>query len=135
MRIIIDTNVLVSAIIAGGNPERVIVFVAENDNIQWIVSEDILAEYKMVLGRKKLRLSEQKKQRWFKILDNLTVLLRVDLTIDFPRDRKDSPFLACAIIASADYLITGDKDFSEAKTLMNTKIISVYDFLKEMNIN
>ncbi|MDJ0729045.1 MAG: PIN domain-containing protein [Crocosphaera sp.] len=58
-----DTNVLVSAIIAGGNPEQVILFVAENDNIQWIVSEDILAEYKSVLGRKKLRLSEQKKQK------------------------------------------------------------------------
>jgi predicted nucleic acid-binding protein len=62
-------------------------------------------------------------------------LIEVDLTVDFPRDRKDAPFLACAIIASADYLITGDQDFSEAKKLMETKIISVYDFLKKMKIN
>lgn len=52
MRIVIDTNVLISAVVAGGNTERVILFVAENEDFQWIVSDYILGEYKRVLRRK-----------------------------------------------------------------------------------
>jgi putative NIF3 family GTP cyclohydrolase 1 type 2 len=44
--------------------------------------------------------------------------------LTFKRDRKDAKFLSCAIAAKADLLITGDKDFSEAQTLIETKIIS-----------
>lgn len=54
MRIVIDTNVLISAVVAGGNTERVILFVAENEDFQWIVSDYILGEYKRVLRRKNL---------------------------------------------------------------------------------
>ena len=67
MRIVIDTNVLISAVVAGGNPEKLILFVAKNQDFQWIVSDYILGEYKRVLGRKKLKLSETQKQRWFNL--------------------------------------------------------------------
>jgi hypothetical protein len=49
----------------------------------------------------------------------------VDVEVDFPRDRKDAKFLACAIAAGADFFITGDADFNEAQTLLNTTIISL----------
>ena len=48
----------------------------------------------------------------------------------FPRDQKDAKFLSCALDAGADYLITGDKDFSEAKKLTKTTILSVAQFKK-----
>ena len=134
MRIIIDTNILISTAIADSNPEKVILFVAENDEFKWIVSNDILNEYKTVLARKKFKLSSQQLQRWFQVLDDLTVLMKVDVDIDFPRDRKDEAFLCCAITADADYLITGDKDFSEAQKLIDTKIFSAYEFKKKMNL-
>jgi predicted nucleic acid-binding protein len=54
--------------------------------------------------------------------------MRVVIDIDFPRDQKDAKFLACAIAAEADFLITGDRDFSEVQTLGNTTIISVSSF-------
>ena len=44
---------------------------------------------------------------------------------DFPRDQKDAKFLACAQAAEADYFITGDRDFTEAKKLVTTTILSV----------
>jgi predicted nucleic acid-binding protein len=61
MRIVIDTNVLISAVVAGGNTERVILFVAENEDFQWIVSDYILGEYKRVLRRKNLSYLNKKK--------------------------------------------------------------------------
>jgi uncharacterized protein len=53
----------------------------------------------------------------------------VKVEVDFPRDRKDAKFLACALAGNADFLITGDRDFSEVETLGNTKIVSVSGFL------
>jgi len=109
MKIIIDTNIVVSAIIADRNPERLIILVASKSDYQWIVSSEILTEYKDVLNRKKLKVTDQKKQRWLRMFTLFTTSVNVNLTIDFPRDRKDAKFLACAISSGADYLITGDK--------------------------
>ncbi|MEG4419553.1 putative toxin-antitoxin system toxin component, PIN family [Microcoleus sp. LAD1_D5] len=52
--------------------------------------------------------------------------------IDFPRDRKDAKFLACALAGNANFLITGDRDFTEVETLGNTKIVSVSGFLDQI---
>ena len=46
------------------------------------------------------------------------------------RDPKDARFLACALAARADYLITGDKDFSSAQPLPHTTVITVRDFVR-----
>ncbi len=61
----------------------------------------------------------------FEILDAVTTLIDVNVEIDFPKDKKDAKFLACALAAEADFLITGDSDFNEAQSLVKTAIISV----------
>jgi uncharacterized protein len=53
----------------------------------------------------------------------------VEVEVDFPRDRKDGKFLACALTGNADFLIAGDRDFTDVETLGNTKIVSVSGFL------
>ncbi|WP_375480373.1 putative toxin-antitoxin system toxin component, PIN family [uncultured Nostoc sp.] len=125
MKVIIDTNILVSAAIADKNPEAVILFVVANSDFEWVVSAEILAEYKEVLKRPRLKLTEAQHQRWVYLIDSVITLIDVDVEVDFPRDRKDAKFLACAIAAEADFLITGDTDFNEAQTLLNTTIISL----------
>lgn len=62
---------------------------------------------------------------WVEIIDTFITLIDVKLEVNFPTDRKDEKFLACAIAAEADFLITGDSDFNQAQTLVNTTIISV----------
>lgn len=128
MKVIIDTNILVSAALRDRDPEAIILFVIEQENYQWIVSTDILQEYKDVLSRKRLKLPDAIQQRWFYLLDNLTTEVIVEQTIDFPRDQKDAKFLVCALTTQADYLITGDRDFSEAQKLIDTKILTVSAF-------
>ena len=125
MRVVIDTNVLVSAAIADRNPEAVILFVVGNSEFEWVVSTEILTEYKEVLSRSRLRLTQEQKQRWYNLLDEVTLLIDVNVDIDFPRDQKDAKFIACAVAAEANFLITGDRDFSEVQTLGNTTLISV----------
>ena len=128
MRVVIDTNVLISAILRDRIPEEVILFVAGRDDMEWIVSSEIIKEYKEVLGRPKFGLPDDIRHIWFNMLDLLTVPFDVDLVLDFPRDQKDAKFLACAISANADYFITGDRDFTHAQKLLSTTILSVSQF-------
>ncbi len=67
---------------------------------------------------------------WLELLAADTRTISPQAEIDFPRDRKDAPFLVCAQSGKADYLITGDGDFSEARALIPTPIVSVAQFAK-----
>lgn len=128
MKVLIDTNVLVSAALKDRDPEAVILWVVEQPDVQWIVSPEILQEHQEVLSRPKFKLPEEIRQRWFTALDECTVRVEVEMEVAFPRDEKDARFLACAIAAEAAYFITGDRDFSEAKKLVCTTILSVAMF-------
>ena len=129
-KIVIDTNVLISAILKGRVPRLVIQFIVDSPNYQWVASAEILAEYKEVLSRKKFKLPDKIKNQWLAIIDLATTLIDVKVEIDFPRDRKDAKFLECAVAAKADFLIIGDADFTEAQSLIDTPIISVVLFKK-----
>ncbi len=129
MKILIDTNVLVSAVLKDKEPEELILFVIANTDIEWVASEEIIQEYKDVLRRKKFKLPLALLKRWFLFLESVT-LIDVNITVDFPRDQKDAKFLACALTSNADYLITGDSDFSSLQKFGNTKLIPVSLFKK-----
>jgi uncharacterized protein len=125
MKVVIDTNVLVSAVLKGRVPRAVIQFIVDNPDWEWIVSSEIIMEYKEVLSRPKFKLTDEVRASWFEIIDTFATLIDVNVSIDFPRDTKDAKFLACALTSEADFLITGDSDFNQAQTLVNTTIISV----------
>lgn len=50
---------MVSAAVTGKNPEVVILFIVENPGYEWVVSREILTEYKEVLNRSRLKLTEE----------------------------------------------------------------------------
>jgi putative PIN family toxin of toxin-antitoxin system len=108
----------------------VLLFIVDSPEFEWVASEEILTEYKEVLSRKKFRLAKELVKEWFELLDDSVITVPASPEIEFPRDRKDAKFIACALSADADWLITGDKDFSEAERMMNTTILSVAMFKK-----
>lgn len=130
MKVVIDTNVLVSAALKDRDPEAVILCVVSGPDLDWVVSPEILAEYKEVLARPKFGLPKPIQSEWFEILDALTTVVQAEADFPFARDRKDSKFLACALVANAEFFITGDRDLAEAQKLVNTTIISVSLFKK-----
>ncbi len=93
MRVLIDTNILVYAAIAGRKPKAIIACIIAQSNYEWGVSEEILAEYREVLARRKLKLTDDQKVRWLSLIQNSTHLVDVSPKIDFSRDRKDVKFL------------------------------------------
>ncbi len=132
MRVVVDTNVLISAILKDKDPEAVLLYIIESPDIEWIASHSILSEYKEVLRREKFGLSEELIDKWATMIDLLTTVIDIDASIDFPRDRKDAKFLECAMAGNAQFFITGDRDFIHAQKLMDTTIISVSKFKEKV---
>jgi len=130
VKVVIDTNVVVSAILKDRVPEEILLLIISNPDFEWLVSQEILDEYRRVLRRDKFNLPEEIIQKWNNVFASLTILIEVDVDITLKRDQKDAKFLACAVASNAEFLITGDKDFSEAQKTVNTTIISASLFKK-----
>lgn len=128
MKVVIDTNIFVSAVLRDRNPEAVILWVIGQPDWEWLVSAEIIQEYKEVLHRPKFSFPPETLKKWETLLDRDTQLMDVNEQVNFPRDQKDAKFLACALANDADYLITGDADFSEAHKIANVTILSVSQF-------
>jgi uncharacterized protein len=128
MRVIVDTNVVVSAILRDRLPEKVLLFIIARPDFEWVASPEILTEYREVLRRPKFALPDALLNRWDEQFHAAIAEWRVEGSVAFPRDEKDAKFLACALAASADFFITGDKDFAGARKFGQTKIVSVSQF-------
>jgi putative PIN family toxin of toxin-antitoxin system len=120
MKVVIDTNVLLSAAWRDKTPEAVILWIISHKDWEWVASEEILKEYGQVLRRDKFGLPVDIIHGCEKTISGLTSFIDVDIEVDFPRDQKDAIFLACAISGDADYFITGDRDFKDAQKIVHT---------------
>lgn len=135
MNVLVDTNVLLSAALRDGLPERVVLMVATRDDWTWLVTSDILREYTEVLRRPKFGLTAETLRLWSDLLDMRTVNVgNPPQAVQFARDPKDAPLLAAALATRADYLITGDKDLLQVKHSISTAIVAVAEFASEFQI-
>jgi len=90
MRIIVDTNVLISAVLKGRKPRAIIQLISDRYDMDWIVYQEILAEYQEVLNRSKLKLTNEVRQEWFDKIETIPKLIEVNIKVDFKRDPKDA---------------------------------------------
>lgn len=128
MNVVIDTNIVISAVLKDRDPEAIIRFVIDHPQYDWIASRDILTEYTDVLRRPKFRLPDALLQEWSDLFARVVTIVDATVAVDFPRDQNDAKFLACALAINAEYLITGDRDFTDAYKLLNTTVCSVRQF-------
>lgn len=132
--VIIDTNILISAVLKDRIPEKVISSIVANDNFLWIASEEIVEEYKAVLIRPKFNIPKSEIEKQFILIDRKTKIIKSLHPFVLYRDSNDSKFISCAIASKADYFITGDRDFSDIKGSLCTNILSVSKFAELMEI-
>jgi putative PIN family toxin of toxin-antitoxin system len=125
MKVVIDTNVLVSAVITAGRARKIILFVVDHPDIDWVVTDAILTEYAEVLARPKFKLTASILSKWSELVQSSTTHISATRSVELPRDPTDAKFLSCAASCSADFLITGDKDMAVALRIENTTILSV----------
>lgn len=108
IRAVLDTNVVVSALISPSGPLADLLDLAALWHFRCYLSEEILDEYREVLGRAHLNLDEHKTFRAIERLKEAAVLVRPQKKLLVCTDFGDNKFLECALEARADYIVTGN---------------------------
>jgi putative PIN family toxin of toxin-antitoxin system len=108
MKVVLDTNVLVSACWKPDGLEAGTVTLGLSGAYTICVSTPILAEYRDVLARKKLQGLADRAGTILSGIDRAAVFYDAAVPIDAARDEDDNRFLECAFSAGADYLVTGN---------------------------
>lgn len=130
VRAVLDTNVLISAIVFGGVP-RQIVEAAVAGAVQLYVSEDTMAEFRDVLARPAFGLSPKFVRATVSELGSLAEWVGPTQRISVVReDAADNRILECAIAASAEYLVSGDKHLLKLKSYSGIEVVSPQAFTK-----
>ena len=128
LRLVIDTNVLVSAAIKPAGQQRTVLLLAVTKPARLYVSRPILEEYREVLGRPELRIRKGARQQLLQLIKNHSYTMIPAQRLDVTSDPDDNIFLECADAAHADYLITGNlKHFP--RFWKKTKIITPREFI------
>lgn len=131
LRLVIDTNVVVSAALRPDGLQRTVILLAMTKPAHWYVSNDILSEYAMVLARPELKIRKPLRQHLHQLIRNHTRRVRPPRLPEVTPDPEDNMFIECADAARADYLITGNQRHFP-RFWKNTKIISSREFLSVM---
>jgi putative PIN family toxin of toxin-antitoxin system len=135
MRVVLDTNTLVSALLFSGTASR-LVPLWQSRRITVLVSKTILQEYLRVLAYPKFRLSDQEVKALIEeeVLPFVeTVRVRRRLTV-VRRDPEDNKFLECAVAGRATYLVSGDQDLREPGSYGAITILSVGELLQRTGL-
>lgn len=128
---VVDTSVLAAGIsgfrepfVQGRNPSADVLHKwAEQDHFVWLITEDILDEYKEVL--KRLRVRSSLIGRVVNLIRERAEEIQVRPSVEISPDPKDDPFCLCAEQGKADFIITlNPRDFPEKH--LRAKVISPY---------
>ena len=127
MRILIDTNILISGLFFHGLPNQLLKEI-DFEKFQVCINDEIFDEYRKQIDKKvlkpKYRLDRELRKKFFSNLHSFEI--KSDLQVC--RDVKDDKFLNCAIDAKAIYIVSGDNDLLDIKNFAGIEIITARDF-------
>ena len=129
MRIVIDTNVVASAIFFGGRPAELLRMVIRRE-LSAVATDEIIDEYQAtvnyLLGKYDGRRLELSIVPIFSAMEIIPATSRVEVC----RDSDDNKFISCAVDGNCYYVVSGDKDLLSLKQYGDVKIITVTEFLE-----
>ncbi len=129
MRVVIDTNVVASAIFFGGNPQKVIDEMM-NNRIDAYASAEILEEYTETIEYLKNKFPGKAPKIPLIGIESKCHVIEVSSKVDICRDPDDNKFIECALDSKCYYIVSGDKDLLTIKKYDDIEIVTVAEFLK-----
>jgi putative PIN family toxin of toxin-antitoxin system len=128
LRLVIDTNILVSAALKPDGLQRTVPVLAITRPARLYVTHAVLAEYREVLARPEFEIRRGLRQHFLQLIKNHAQVVKPACTLQVAKDPDDDKFLECADAARADYLITGNQRHFP-KYWKKTKIITSREFI------
>lgn len=129
MRVVIDTNVIVSALLNPyGNPAEIIKLILTG-NINIYYDSRIITEYSEVLNRPKFKLNKKYTSTFIKEIETAgSLVIGLPLLKSLP-DPDDNMFLEVAIASNADCIITGNLNHYPEKLCSGIRVLSPAEFI------
>ena len=131
MKIVVDTNVIISGVFFNGLPYRFLNEIVSNE-IEIVASEEIINEYYNISEE----LVESKTGKFNKELFDIVIdkikIINTQTKINVCRDPDDNKFLECAVDGRAIYVVSGDKDLLTIQQYQGVLIVSVADYYSEI---
>ena len=111
MRVVLDTNILIGAVITKGTPPDRLYQAWMRGEISLITSTAQMAEVAAVLARPRLEkfLGADEAETLVENIGTRALILDEPPSVNFSPDPKDNPILAAAIAGKADVIVSGDK--------------------------
>lgn len=136
MRVVLDTNQHISAIIRPNGHPAQIVKLWRVGLIELAISPFILEEFEAVVRRphiqQKNNLSDANIAEYLEVLKTFAVIVPGTITVNaVPDDPDDDIIIACAIEAEADMIISGDQHLLSLDSYQGIPIIRAVDFLND----
>ncbi|MES2677940.1 MAG: putative toxin-antitoxin system toxin component, PIN family [Pseudomonadota bacterium] len=131
MRVVIDTNVLISYLLSASNStskKTVNKVLAQNHSL--LISNETFKELSITLLKDKFDpyVSLEKRQQFLLMIKSIAEFITIQERINKCRDKKDNQFLEVAVSGNANLIITGDKDLLVLNPFRNINILSPADF-------
>ena len=128
-RVVIDTNVYISAIFWGGKPREVL-DLGRNGRILIFTSSEIQAEIEMKL-KTKFRIAEDEVAQILLDYTMFTLPIKpIQRITAIDADPDDNKFIECAVASKAAYIVSGDKHLLDLKKYQGIQIKKAAEFLK-----
>ncbi len=127
MKIVIDTNIVVSGIVFGGKPERLLRLAIKND-VEMCISSQILAEYDEIIARLSAKYPKRPKSITLKDLIDSASIVSPTQTVTVCRDNDDNKFIECVLAGKCLYIVSGDADLLDLKAYAGIEIVTVAEF-------
>lgn len=132
MKVVVDTNVLISGVFFGGMPSRVLE-AWRDGKIDLVVSPGILEEYRRVGDRLEAQFADVSQEPFLALLVMTAEIIEPpDLSDQVSRDEDDDKFIACAIAGSCQFIISGDRHLLEVSGYQGVKVVRPREFLESV---
>ncbi len=129
MRIVLDTNVLVSAILSPNGPPAAVLRALLTERGRLCFDERIVSEYRDVLTGAKFSFDRELVEELIGFLESAgTPTLASPLAVDLP-DPWDQMFIEVAVSSGADFLVTGNLKHYPEEARSGVKVVSPREFL------
>ncbi len=130
MKLVIDTNVVISGIFWKGIPNKILMNWFKG-GFEVFISASILAEYEEVLKRIGSGLTLEEIQNWIElIIINSSIVVPLGNLKIIESDPDDDKFVECALSGQAEYIVSGDKHLLNLKEYQGVKIVSPAHFFE-----
>jgi uncharacterized protein len=131
MRVVLDTNIIVSGYL-GGYLEAIIV-AWKSGKFTLVVSDAIVDEYLKVLKRPKFKIERVEIDDFSALLiDKAEFVIPLEEIYAISTDKTDNKFLEAAVASKVNLIVSGDEHLLELKNFRDIPILSAKEFLEQL---